>query len=170
VQGRASANKEDCAGRSRAKEGELERTTHLLLLRPCPISPSKLASPCTVSTEVLCSDLRRNEGRSARLMARKRRTDTHLGASVRPQILAPLALDLKPPSIPRMDQLMRQSIFHVSLAHEPILAEQDAEGRRVASGEGWRAGFAGDGKGEVWSGRFGSGDGLGWWWEEGNVL
>jgi hypothetical protein len=35
-----------------------------------------------------------------------------------------------------MDQLVREGVFHVSFAHEAVLAQEDAQFGRVAAGHG----------------------------------
>ena len=96
---------------------------------------------------------------------------TDLCASVRSQVLAPLAHDLEPSAVPRMHELVRERVLHVTLAHEPVLAQEDAERGREAAGERGRARLAADGQRQVRRRRRVGRRGVGWvGWKEGEVL
>lgn len=63
---------------------------------------------------------------------------------------------------------MREGVFHVSFAHEAVLAQEDAQLGRVAAGHGGGTGTAGDGEGEMrgWIVCRRRGGGLGGRWRE----
>jgi hypothetical protein len=142
------------------REGGAAADAGLVLLRKVPVSPRELAVELAVAAQVFGAYLFCGWVSQIFVLrlcghthTKKKATTPHLCTSMSSQIFTPFrsspSSGSEPPLIVRMDQLVREGVFHVSFAHEAVLAQEDAQFGRVAAGHGGGTRAAGDGEGEM---------------------